>query len=433
MMFVSTHSDKLPVSFYQATLQGMPLDGGLFVPTQYPKLSSDTIQSSVRSTLTELGQIILSPYLTEIPATNLKTIIDNALNFPIPLIHLENNLYLLEVFHGPTLAFKDVGARFMANTLNYFLAKEDKHLTIIVATSGDTGSAIANAFYEMPNIDVYILYPSKKITFLQEQQITTLGGNIHALEVEGTFDDCQRLVKTALVDPHLHQDMLMTTANSINISRLLPQMIYHSAGINQLIKLGVTEAPFLSVPSGNFGNLTSAIYAKSLGFQVRHFIAATNINSIVPDYLLTDSFTPKPSQHTLSNAMDVGNPSNFERLLAFYQQTNRDIHDDVTGISITDEQTLAEIRNTYKSTGYLLDPHTAVGVAAARSTHNNAPVIITATAHPAKFPEVIKKALGIEPDMPLRLSATLDRKKQSQLIDTQYNSFKNILLHRPTV
>lgn len=425
MKFISTRNAVIHTSFHDALLLGLAPDGGLFIPETFPH--TNAINEAI--TISELGHIIMSQYINDIPELSLKKIIHAALNFPIPLIPLEKNLYLLEVFHGPTLAFKDVGARFMAQTLAYFLSHEKKHLTIMVATSGDTGSAIAHAFHDLPNLDVFILYPSGKVSMLQEKQMTTLGGNIHALEIEGTFDDCQRLVKQALLDPDLRNGRLLSTANSINISRLLPQMIYHSWGAIQLKQFGITEQPILSIPSGNFGNLVSALYAKSLGINIEHFIAATNINAIVPDYLKTDVFKPMPSRHTLSNAMDVGNPSNFERLLAFYDNKIDNMRQAITGTSITDEQTLHEIRDTYQRTGYLLDPHTAVGVAAARQYATTKPIIITATAHPAKFPEVIQQALDITPDMPEQLKAALERPKQSKKMNTDYETLKYILLH----
>jgi threonine synthase len=421
MKFVSTRDKSHTTTFHDAVFQGLAPDGGLYIPTEFP-----TVEPSNANSLTLLGQAILTRFITEISVNELQKIIEKALNFPIPLVLLEDNLYLLEVFHGPTLAFKDVGARFMANVLAYFLLLENKKIAILVATSGDTGSAIANAFHQMPNIDVYILYPSNKITPLQEQQMTTLGDNVHALEVEGTFDDCQQLVKAALLDNDLRKLKLVTTANSINLARLLPQIIYHSFGIYQLQKLGITETPTLSVPSGNFGNLTSAIYAKAIGFPIEHFIAATNINAIVPRYLETSRFEPKPSQKSLSNAMDVGNPSNFERLVAFYQNDINKIRQEITGTSITDDQTLAEIKNTYKRTGYILDPHTAIGVAAARQSHAS-PIIITATAHPTKFPEVIVRAIGKEPEIPERLKVVLTRKKKSTKILPEYEALKGIL------
>lgn len=432
MKFVSTRGDNHFFSFHEAVFHGLAPDGGLFIPDRFPHLDRDDIEHAYRDSLTELGERLMQLFVSELPTDVLQHIICQSLNFPIPLVHLEDNIYLLEVFHGPTLAFKDVGARFMANTLSYFLTRENKKLNIIVATSGDTGSAIANAFYRMPNIDIFILYPSGQITFLQEQQMTTLGENVHAIEVQGSFDDCQRLVKAALMSPDIRKQRLVTTANSINIARLLPQLIYHSFGVCQLRKQNITTPPVLSVPSGNFGNLTSGIYAKMLGFDIQHFIAATNINDIVPQYLQTHLFEPKPSLRSLSNAMDVGNPSNFERLLACFDGDFNAMSQMISGVSVTDSATLAEIKGTYDRTQYILDPHTAVGVRAARQSleFRDKPIIVTATAHPAKFPAVIRQALDIDAEMPERLRAVLDGKKQADLISPDLEALISLLSSR---
>jgi threonine synthase len=426
MKFTSTRNHELSDSFHDAMLHGLAPDGGLYIPTEYPHLLEQFISCSNQCSLNQLSLAVITPFISEIPVSSLKEILDEALNFPIPLIKLENELYLLELFHGPTLAFKDVGARFMAKVTEHYLSRENRKLTILVATSGDTGSAIAHAFHHMENIEVFILYPSGKISFLQEQQMTTLGGNVKALEIDGTFDDCQRLVKAALLDRDLHKQRTITTANSINIARLLPQVIYQAWATCQFRQLGHTDDPYLCVPCGNFGNLTSAVYAKSMGFPIKKFIAATNINSIVPHYLATGQFIPAPSQRSLSNAMDVGHPSNFERLLSFYQNDVDMMRQKITGISISDTQTLAEIRSTYELTGYILDPHTAVGVAAARQS-NLSPVIINATAHPAKFPDIIERAIGISPEIPERLRVMLERKKHSIKVSAKYEDLKKIL------
>jgi threonine synthase len=430
MMYLSTRHAAPSVNFQEALFQGLAPDGGLYVPDKLFTLPSEALAHFENDSLLDLGEKIIHHFLPEIPAEDLRQVIHQTLTFPIPLVPLENNLFLLEVFHGPTLAFKDVGARFMASMLSYFLAKHDQRVTILVATSGDTGSAIAHGFYNIPHVDVYILYPSQKITLLQEKQMTTLGGNIHAIEVTGTFDDCQKLVKTALSDEALKNELALTTANSINIARLLPQIIYHSWGLAQFKQHGFKETPVLSVPSGNFGNLTAAIYAKQIGFPLQHFIAATNVNAIVPHYLKTGEFVPQPSKQSCSNAMDVGNPSNFERLQELYSHNHAKMGQEVTGISISDESTLHEIRQTYEKTGYILDPHTAVGVAAARQFQSNdAPRIVTATAHPAKFPEVIKRAIQIDVELPENLAKALKQPKQSRVMAPDYSQFKKLLLN----
>ncbi|HEY4611779.1 MAG TPA: threonine synthase, partial [Bacteroidota bacterium] len=364
MNFLSTNGQAPAVSFRQALLQGLAPDSGLYVPERLPSLPFSV---SPDASLHLFGKHILTPLLEEIPLQDLTRIIERAWTFPIPLVKLTDQIYLLELFHGPTLAFKDVGARFMAETLSYVLVEEQRETTILVATSGDTGSAVAHGFYNAPNITVYILYPSGKISRLQEQQMTTLGGNIHAVEVAGTFDDCQRLVKHALADATLVAAHNLTTANSINLGRLLPQVVYYAWAVAQLqTTLSKEVSPTVVVPSGNFGNLTAAAYAKSLGVPIEHFVAATNANDVVPQYLETGSFTPRSSIQTLSNAMDVGNPSNLTRLQALYGNDVGRIRQDISSQRVSDEETIAEIRRTYDQTRVVLDPHTAVGVAAAR-------------------------------------------------------------------
>lgn len=432
MKFVSTEQSTPPVSFYEALLQGLAPDGGLYVPEQFPRLDHTIIERLKAATLHELGFHLMQAYLPEFSDEQLFTMIVKTLSFPIPLIQLEQHIYLLEVFHGPTLSFKDVGARFLANALTHYMQQQNQHVTVMVATSGDTGSAIANALHHLPNITVYVLYPSKKITFLQEQQMTTLGGNVHAIEVTGTFDDCQRLVKTALLDNDIRARTLLTTANSINIARLLPQIIYHTYGVTQLQQTGIATSPILSVPSGNLGNVTAAIYAQSLGIPIEHFIVANNSNAVFTQYLSSGKFTPHPSEATASNAMDVGNPSNFARILSFYQSNSNAIHKNISSLAIDDRKTLQQIKETHDNTGYILDPHTAVGVAASKAfiqTHpNDTPHIITATAHPAKFPEVVKRALNMDVAMPERLRKVLDKPKHSTTLSPDYQSFKDYLL-----
>ncbi|MDR3478653.1 MAG: threonine synthase [Gammaproteobacteria bacterium] len=433
MKFISTRRVAPPVTFFEALLNGLAPDGGLYIPRQFVHLSEAFLKHAENNTLLQLGEAVMENFLPEVPRADMQKIINDTLTFPIPLIELENNLYLSEVFHGPTLAFKDVGARFMANALAYYLKNKNMKLTIIVATSGDTGSAIAHGFHKTPNIDVYILYPSGKITALQEKQMTTLGDNIHALEVTGTFDDCQVLVKTALMDDEIKAKIQLTTANSINIARLLPQTIYHGWALEQIKKINLTADPTMVVPSGNFGNLTAALYARGIGFPINHFVAATNANAIVPSYLQSGEFIPKPTEHTLSNAMDVGNPSNFERLNIFYDKDVRRMRHDISGFSISDAETLTQIRQSYEKSGYILDPHTAVGVAAAKQFQlkepsNTDPLIVTATAHPAKFPDVIKEAIGIDIPLPAALQTALDLPKQATVISPQFAELKKILL-----
>lgn len=428
MKYMSTRNHSLDVDFATAMFNGLAPDQGLYIPTHFPLFESADIKGLAGKSLTELGLGIMQPYLGDIPAEKLHSMLEEALNFPIPLKLLEDQLYMLEVFHGPTLAFKDVGARFMAQALAYYSVETQQHINIIVATSGDTGSAIADAFHGKAGIDVYILYPSQKISLLQEKQITTYGGNIHALEVAGTFDDCQRLVKTALSDQQLKSKIMLTTSNSINIARLLPQMIYHAWGLMQLKKLGVKISPILSVPSGNLGNLTSAVYANKMGFAIEFFIAAINSNTVFKDYLSSHVYEPRPSIKTYANAMDVGNPSNFERLEDFYDNNADAMYDSIKAVTISDHKILEEIRRTYERTGFVIDPHTAIGVAAARKyQEENLPIIVTATAHPAKFPEVIKEALQIDIALTPSLERIMSLPKQAIAITTDYQDLLAIL------
>jgi threonine synthase len=412
---------------------GLAPDGSLYIPASIPKLSADFLNKIEQRTLHEIGVEVAAAFIDEIPRTELEGIAQRAWSFPIPLVHLEDRIYLLKLFHGPTLAFKDVGAGFMAEVMSYFLASSKREITILVATSGDTGSAVAHGFYNIPNISVVVLYPSGKISPLQEKQITTLGGNIRAIEVKGTFDDCQRMVKQAFADKELQQNRALTTANSINIARLIPQMVYYFWGMAQLKHAAGSgfEKPVVTVPSGNFGNLTAAMYSKWMGNPIESFIAATNANDVVPEYLRTGKFTPRASVQTFSNAMDVGNPSNLARMQALYGNNVQQIRDEIEAVSISDQETLEEIRATYESTGYIADPHTAVGIAATRKIMGHRskkpPIIIAATAHPAKFPEVIEKAIGIKVPLPKTLEEAMKWEKKSILIGNNYEELKEIL------
>lgn len=427
MQFKSLNHSGPSVSFRDALFQGIAPDGSLYVPSIIPQLPTEFIENLHQYSLVEIGTTIISTFIDEIPKNILQSIIQKTFHFPIPVKQLTDNLYLLELFHGPTLAFKDVGARFMAEVMGYFLSQEKRPITIVVATSGDTGSAVANGFYNIENVTVYILYPQGKISHLQEQQMTTLGGNIHAIEVVGTFDDCQALVKKSLVDEEL-QSLHLTTANSINIGRLLPQIIYYFWGLAELRQQGIKQDPIVVVPSGNFGNLTAAAYAKAMGAPIKHFVAATNCNDVVPHYLATGQLQPRPSVATFSNAMDVGYPNNFVRLLALYRDQLSEIRNAVTGMAISDDETLAEIKNCYHESQIILDPHTAVGVAAARrSIDHNTPIMVAATAHPGKFPDVIKRALGFDMPLPQALNKVLSLPKKSTVMSKDFTEWKAFL------
>lgn len=441
MRYRSVCGESPPVSFREALLSGIAPDGSLYIPEHIPKLPASVFQHIKDHSLHSLGREVASLFIEEIQPDELEAIVRKAWDFPIPLIRLEENIFLLELFHGPTLAFKDIGARFMAHVLSHFLAHDHREVSIVVATSGDTGSAVAHGFHDVPHISVYVLYPSGKISKLQEQQMTTLGGNIHAIEVEGTFDDCQRMVKQALADREILSKRNLTTANSINLGRLIPQIAYYLWAIAQLkqITLGGSSAPDLManptivVPSGNFGNLTAGVYAKQMGIPIGGFIAATNANDVVPEYLRSGTFSPRPSVHTLSNAMDVGNPSNLARLQALYAHSVDRIREDIVADTVSDEETLGEILHTYERTKYILDPHTAVGVRAARKhlagKGKGRPIIVTATAHPGKFPETVERALGKKIPLPPALERALNQPKQSTVIPNDYDRWKSLLLH----
>jgi threonine synthase len=414
----------------------MAPDGSLYVPASIPSLPAAIADPDEQRTLPRVAAQILSAYIEDIPSERIQKMAEQAFSFPIPLIKLEDTLYLLELFHGPTLAFKDVGARFMASALSYFLEQEQRELTIAVATSGDTGSAVAQGFVGVPHISVFVFYPSGKISPLQEQQITTVGRNIHAVEVDGTFDDCQRLVKTALADQELVRARNLTTANSINLGRLLPQITYYVWGLLELQQIedaGSSRdfAADVCVPSGNFGNITAASYAKRMGAPIAQLFSASNANEVVPDFFRTGSFVPRPSLQTFSNAMDVGNPSNFARLQALYKNDINAMKHDICATSVSDEETLLEMRRTYERSGYILDPHTAVGVAATRTlkgTSSSRPTIVVGTAHPAKFPDVVAKALGVTMPVPKQLQDALLRTKQSIKIPAEYGRARQLLL-----
>ncbi len=431
MKYRSTNKKIKNISFKNVIFQGLAADGGLFLPERFPKLSPKFIKEIGKKKFWQIALEISKKFIFGIPQKDLKKIIKDSFNFKVPLVKLGNNLYVLELFHGPTLAFKDFGARFMARVMGYFLKKDKKKIKIIVATSGDTGSAVASGFYGMPNIRVYILYPRKKVSLLQEKQLTTFGGNITAIEVKGNFDDCQRLAKQILLDKELKEKANLSSANSINFGRLLPQMFYYFWGYTQLVKSNVISQMsnvIYCVPSGNFGNLTAGLMAKKMGLDVSRFIAATNINDIVPRYLKTGKFVSRVSRETISNAMDVGSPSNFARMLDMYGNDFRKMKKDIIGISVSDKETCETIKNVYRETNYICDPHTAVGVAAARKSNVSQPIIILATAHPAKFKEIIEPIIGKKIILPAQLKAIAYKKNKSILMENNLEDLRKIIL-----
>jgi threonine synthase len=432
MNLYSTRDKTHVVSFQQAVFKGLADDSGLYVPVEIPKMPKQFFKDLNSMTFQEISfELAKSLFSDEIPEDALRNIIDEALNFDIPLVELDENLYVLELFHGPTLAFKDVAARFMSKVMAYFVANLNIKLTILVATSGDTGSAVAHSFLNTPGIQVFILYPSGRISHIQEQQLTTMGGNIKALEIQGSFDDCQRLAKKALVDPDLNQKLTLSSANSINIARLIPQSFYFFYAYSQL---RTHDLPIVfSVPSGNFGNLTGGLLAHKMGLPVLTFVATTNMNDVVPRYLESGLYEPQKMKMTISNAMDVGNPSNFDRILHLYRNDLDFIKTDIWGASFTDEQTnkgMIEVYNKYK---YILDPHGAVGYLGIKKyleeNYQKVPGIFLETAHPAKFLEIVQKLLHKEIEIPERLRAYLDRKKEAILLPNSYDDLKQVLLN----
>lgn len=431
MKLYSTKNKNAVVSLEEAVFKGLPEDNGLYMPVSIPKLDQSFYDNIDKYSFQEIAFEVTKALIGEdVEPAVIRQIVNEVLTFEAPVVPVVDNIYVLELFHGPSLAFKDFGARFMARLMSYFLEKEKREINILVATSGDTGSAVAQGFLNMPGIKVTILYPSKKVSDIQEKQLTTLGNNITALEVRGTFDDCQRMVKEAFLDKELNSKVTLTSANSINISRLIPQSFYYFYAYAQLKKKG--KPVVFSVPSGNFGNLCGGIIAKRMGLPVAKFIASTNINDIVPEYLLSGIFNPRPSVKTISNAMDVGNPSNFARLMALYQSDLEKIREDITGKSYTDKETEDALAEVYKKTGYVMDPHGAVGYLGLKDffkeTGTDANGVFLATAHPTKFLEVVEKVIDHSIELPDRLKETAQKQKKSILMDPDINSLKAFLL-----
>ena len=435
MKFYSTNNNKNLFTFREAVIKGIADDGGLFVPLAYPKLDPFFVESLHQHTMAEIGFTVTRRFCDDISTADLQQILIKTLTFDFPLIYLSDTLSVLELFHGPTLAFKDLGARFLANLLSYYLQQRDKQILVLVATSGDTGSAVAHGFYEMGGITVALLYPSRKVSRIQEQQLTTLHKNIYALEIDGTFDDCQALVKKAFQDQELRQKFYLTSANSINIARLLPQSFYYFHAYGQLKE---TLRPVIfTVPCGNFGNLTAGLIAHQIGLPVLRFIAAVNSNTIFPEYLSSGKFEPRPAIATLSNAMDVGNPSNVQRIRSLYGNTLSSIQNMIYSCSISDQETVAGIREVYDRYHYIIDPHGAVGYQAInkyqmvnRHKKNNQGehFIMLETAHPAKFLEIVSQALERELEMPQRLAETMQKQKKSIFMTNDFVKLKSRLL-----
>jgi threonine synthase len=428
-MFYSTNNIAYKQSFKEAVLQSLAPDNGLLMPEQIAALSPDFIRNLSAYCFAEISfEVGRNLIGSDVPSADLRAMTEKAINFPAPVCMLSDLIGVLELWHGPSLAFKDFGARYMAQLMSWMIRGEDKALTILVATSGDTGGAVAAGFLNTPGIEVIILYPSGKVSPLQEKQLTALGGNITALEVSGTFDDCQALVKTAFLDDDLNRKYHLSSANSINISRLIPQTFYYFEAYKQVSRTG-KEIVF-SVPSGNFGNITAGLMAKKMGLPVKRFIAATNINKIVPEYLDSGIFQPRPSVTTLSNAMDVGNPSNFVRILDLYHRDYNAIRQDITGFYLNDEQTRAALKELYEHYGYVGDPHGAIAYKSLDLLKENELGIFLETAHPSKFPDTVEDCLHISIEIPERLKTLMHRPKKSIKMDTAYTTFREWLMDR---
>lgn len=429
MKFYSTNNKSISVTLEEAVTRGLAPDNGLYMPERITPLAPSFLDGIRERSFADNAFGIANHLLGgSIPENELRAIVEHTVSFDAPLHEVENGIYALELFHGPTMAFKDYGARFMSRVLGYFAKRQEREIIILAATSGDTGSAVANGFLGVDGTKVVVLYPKGKVSEIQEKQFTTLGKNVTALEVEGTFDDCQRIVKQAFLDEELRGRYFLTSANSINIARLIPQSFYYFRAFAQL---PVADKPVVvSVPSGNFGNLTAGLLAQRIGLPIHHFVAATNVNDIVPEYLRTSVFTPRSSTATISNAMDVGNPSNFTRMLELFNHDYDALRSAITGYAFSDEETRNAMREVYRSTGYVLDPHGAVGYLGLRKYMKNSGDgvgIFLETAHPAKFKETVDATLDADIQIPDKLREFMKGQKRSVLIGREYDAFKTFL------
>lgn len=431
MKYYSTNKTTPEVSLQEAVVKGLAPDKGLFMPGKIKVLPQSFYENIANLSFQEIAYTVADAFFGEdIEADTLKKIVYDTLNFETPLVHVNDNIYSLELYHGPTLAFKDVGGRFMARLLAYFIQKQgQKDVKVLVATSGDTGSAVANGFLGVDGIHVYVLYPKGKVSAIQECQFTTLGQNITAIEVDGTFDDCQALVKTAFLDDELNKKLNLTSANSINVARFLPQAFYYFNTYAQLAKIGKAKDVVFCVPSGNFGNITAGLIAKQMGLPVKRFIAANNKNDIFLQYLNTGVYTPRPSVQTIANAMDVGDPSNFARVLDLYNHSHKSITAEISGVSYSDEQIRRTVKETFEKTGYLLDPHGACGYQALKDDLKDGETgVFLETAHPAKFLDTVEAIIGQSVTIPEKLQAFMKGEKKSIEMNKSFTDFKKLLL-----
>jgi threonine synthase len=431
MKFYSLHDKTHRADFREATLRGLAPDKGLYFPEKVPLLSVELLHEMEQMSPAEMALRIIQPYVGEvITMQRLMQIVEDTLSFPIPLVALTEDIYTLELFHGPTLAFKDVGARFMSRCLSYFMEASGNHMTVLVATSGDTGGAVASGFYHAPGIDVVILYPSGKISHVQEMQLTRHGGNITAIEIEGNFDDCQRLVKQAFADKEITEAHRLTSANSINIARWLPQQLYYFLAWQQWPYK--KEPPVISVPSGNFGNLCAGMLAERSGLPFKHFIAACNANDTVPHFFEHGRYKAKPSVTTFSNAMDVGDPNNFPRILELYENNFDNLQQTLHAYSIMDDTTRQAIMEVYHLKNYVMDPHGAVGYAALQhhlKLHPGSKGIFLETAHPSKFQTVLETPAGPS-TFPHTIMELMKKEKRSIMMKADYQQLKEFLMQK---
>ena len=430
MKYYSTNHKSDDVTLRDAVVRGLAPDRGLYMPERLNKLPKEFFDSIDKMTFQEMSFEVAKAFFGEdIPADDLKRIVYDTLAFETPVVKVEENIYSLELFHGPTLAFKDVGARFMARLLGYFNKEEKQLVNVLVATSGDTGSAVANGFLGVEGVHVYVLYPKGKVSPIQECQFTTLGRNITAVEIDGVFDDCQALVKNAFMDAELNSKMKLTSANSINVARFLPQAFYYFNAYAQMKRLGKADNLVICVPSGNFGNITAGLFGWFMGLPVKRFIAANNANDIFYNYLKSGVYSPKPSVQTLANAMDVGDPSNFARVLALYGGSHKDIAGHIGGATYTDDQIKETLKECYERTGYLLDPHGTCGYRALKEQLQPGEFgVFLETAHPAKFKEKVDAITGGDVEIPARLQAFMKGTKQSVELSKDYADFRNFLM-----
>ncbi len=429
MNYYSLNKQASDSSFRNAVIKGLAPDKGLYFPESITPLPKSFFENIDNLSYSEIAFEAIKQFVSpEIPENILKIIVEETLSFDFPIVKLNDNISTLELFHGPTMAFKDVGARFMARCLGYFNQDNDKEVTVLVATSGDTGGAVANGFLGVKGVNVVILYPSGKVSDIQEKQLTTLGQNIRALEINGTFDDCQAMVKTAFLDEALTSQMQLTSANSINVARWLPQLFYFMFAYKQLHK--TYKDIVFTVPSGNFGNICAGMMAQQLGLPIRHFVASNNLNNVVTRYLISQLYEPKPSIQTISNAMDVGAPSNFIRIQEIYKNEFETLKENLSSYSFTDEETKEAMLEMYDDYNYVADPHGAVGYLGCKAylkENPNAHCVFLETAHPTKFLDVVEEVIKEEQPLPEQIQAVMGKEKESTLIST-YEDLKGFLL-----